>query len=155
MLRVGWIKAEEDAISVRAQHLTFLNMLAVHWLIWDRVFVFYKSASDFSFCVWHPYSWCEPVSTPTSRLAGTWPPEGGPARSTSRPAGTWPPEGGPARSTSRPLMSWICFRIVWGSGLKVSVSELRLTSWQLLMLGDGYTGGNYAGLLKLKSWVLV
>lgn len=53
------------------------------------------------------------------------------------------------------MMSWICFRIVWGSGLKVSVSELRLTSWQLLMLGDGYIGGNYAGLLKLKSWVLV
>lgn len=69
MLRVGWIKAEEDAISVRAQHLTFLNMLAVHWLIWDRVFMFYKSASDFFFCVWHPYSWCEPVSTPCAAVA--------------------------------------------------------------------------------------
>lgn len=45
------MKAKEDAISVRAQHLKFLNMLAVHWLIWDRVFVFYKSASDFFFYV--------------------------------------------------------------------------------------------------------
>lgn len=41
---------------------TFRNALAVPWLIWDRVFVFCKSAGHVSPCACHACSWCEQVT---------------------------------------------------------------------------------------------